>query len=371
MKVIIAAGGTAGHINPALAIAQVIKKNEPESDILFIGREDGMEKRLVDNAGFPFYHMEIHGLERGFRPKDIAFNAMAVRCMLRSTADAGRLFRSFKPDVVIGCGGYVSGPVVRKAAIMGYKTAILEQNAFPGITTKLLARRADLIMVASEDVIDRIGFRSKTILTGNPIREEFFGANREQARKALGIGERTCVVSFGGSLGARKLNEVALEFIKLHAATNKVYHIHATGQYAEESFPQQLAQAGIDIKSPSLDIRRYIDDMPECFCAADLIISRSGAITISELSAAGRASVLIPSPNVTENHQYYNAMSLANVGAAIVREEDELDAKALAQEIFELCLDKARLKEMGVNARSVSVKDSAGKIYSAVRALVK
>ncbi len=315
MKVIIAAGGTAGHINPALAIAQVIKKNEPESDILFIGREDGMEKRLVDNAGFPFYHMEIHGLERGFRPKDIAFNAMAVRCMLRSTADAGRLFRSFKPDVVIGCGGYVSGPVVRKAAIMGYKTAILEQNAFPGITTKLLARRADLIMVASEDVIDRIGFRSKTILTGNPIREEFFGANREQARKALGIGER--------------------------------------------------------IKSPSLDIRRYIDDMPECFCAADLIISRSGAITISELSAAGRASVLIPSPNVTENHQYYNAMSLANVGAAIVREEDELDAKALAQEIFELCLDKARLKEMGVNARSVSVKDSAGKIYSAVRALVK
>ena len=370
MRAIIAAGGTAGHINPALAIAEEIKRNEPDSEILFVGREDGMEKKLVAQAGFPLYPIEIHGFNRGFRWTDIKFNIFTLDCAVRGAVKAKKLIREFRPDVVIGCGGYVSGPVVRAAAELHVPTAIQEQNSSPGITNKLLARQADLVMVASADAVPRLHCRGRCVVTGNPIRDAFFTASREKLRSEWKAADKTVVVSFGGSLGARTINEVAARLMKLHAGSGRILHIHATGQYAVDSFPKMLRQLGVDPKDPDLRIVEYIQNMPECFAAADLVLCRSGALTISELAASGRASALIPSPNVAENHQYYNAMTLVNAGAALVFEEKDLDEDKTAREICDLCQDRGRLAMMGVNARSVAVKDSANRIYRYIRELL-
>lgn len=370
MKAIIAAGGTAGHINPALAIANEIKRNEPDSEILFVGREDGMEKKLVEAAGFRLFPIEIHGFSRSFKPKEIAFNLNAVRCAVRGAAKAKHLIREFRPDVVVGCGGYVSGPVVRAAAQLGVKTAIQEQNSSPGVTNKILSKSVDLVMVASEDAIPRLHSRARCVVTGNPIRAEFFSASREKLRREWNARNKTVVVSFGGSLGARTINQVSARLMKRHAGSGEVFHIHATGQYATESFPKLLDELGVDRTCGDLRVVEYIDNMPECFAAADLVLCRSGALTISELAASGRASALIPSPNVSENHQYYNAMTLVNAGGAVVFEEKELDVDAVADEIWALCQDRQRLAMMGVNARSVAVKDSATRIYNYLRELL-
>ncbi len=370
MRAIIAAGGTAGHINPALAIANEIERNEPDSEILFVGRSDGMEKRLVEAAGYRLYPIEIHGFSRSFKPKEILFNLHAARCAVTGTVQAKRLFKQFRPDVVIGCGGYVSGPVVRAAAKRGIPTAIQEQNAFPGVTNKILAKLVDLVMVASEDAVPRLECRGRCVVTGNPIRAAFFSADREKLRRAWGARDKTVIVSFGGSLGARTINQLSASLMRLHERADNIYHIHATGRYATESFPALLREYGVDPQGKNIRVVEYIEDMPECFAAADLVISRSGALTISEIAAAGRASVLVPSPNVAENHQYYNAMTLVNAGAAAIYEEAALDCEAAAQEIHALACDRQRLRMMGVNARAVAVKDSANKIYRYIRELL-
>ncbi len=371
MRAVIAAGGTAGHINPALAIADEIMKNEPSSEVVFVGREDGMEKKLVEAAGYRLYPIEIHGFSRSLKPKEIAFNLFALGCALKAGPKAKKLFRDFKPDIVIGCGGYVSGPVVRAAAKCGIKTAIHEQNSFPGVTTKLLSGMVDLVMAANDDAVKRLGVPEKCTVVGNPVRREFFSADRERLRRAWGVGERVCLVSFGGSLGARTINNVAAEVMKRHVGSGGIKHIHATGRYAVESFPELLDELGVDRESDDLIIEEYIDNMPECLAAADLVISRSGAITISELAASGTASVLIPSPNVSENHQYYNALTLADAGAALVFEEKELDPGAVADEIIALCGDRERLRLMGVNARSAAVSNTSKRIYDSIKRLAE
>ncbi len=370
MKAVIAAGGTAGHINPALAIASEIMANEPGSEVVFFGREDGMEKKLVEQAGYRMIPLETHGFVRSFRPKDIIENLNSVRCALRAERICGRFFREFCPDVVVGCGGYNSGPVVEKAAKMGIPSAIQEQNSFPGITTKLLSKRVNRIFAANAEAVGRIGYPEKSIVSGNPVRPEFFTANRELLRKKWGIGERTCILSFGGSLGARTVNELSAKLMQLNKDDPNIFHIHATGQYAVESFPKLLEAYGVDIKSPRIRVEEFITDMPECYAAADVIISRAGAITVSEIIAAGRASVLIPSPNVTENHQYYNALTLKNVDAALLFEEKDIDISAVAQEIARLATDRQRLRMMGVNARSLAVPNTAKLIYDNIVKLI-
>ncbi|MEG1016724.1 MAG: UDP-N-acetylglucosamine--N-acetylmuramyl-(pentapeptide) pyrophosphoryl-undecaprenol N-acetylglucosamine transferase, partial [Oscillospiraceae bacterium] len=278
MRAVIAAGGTAGHINPALAIAQEIVKNEPQSKIIFIGREDGMEKRLVDQAGFELYPIEIHGFSRSFKPKEIIFNIKSVYCALKGSIIAGKLYREFKPDIVIGCGGYVSGPVVRKAAKMGIKTAIHEQNSFPGVTTKLLSKCADIIFAPNEDAAKLIGKPQKTYICGNPVREALFTANRESLRREWGISDKLCVVSFGGSLGARAINRICAQLMRSELDSGiRFHHIHATGQYGTELFSQLMGEMHIDKSNPDIEVYEYIKNMPECLAVADLVISRSGA----------------------------------------------------------------------------------------------
>ena len=370
MRAVIAAGGTAGHINPALAIAAEIIKKEPDSEIIFAGRNDGMERRLVANVGYEFHHFEIHGFERSLKPQNVIFNINSIKCALRSSIEARRFFAEFNPDVVIGCGGYISGPIVREAAKLGIHTAIQEQNSFPGVTTKLLAKYVDVICCATEDGAERLGYSKKTYVTGNPVRPEFFTTNREDARERLKVGDRVCILSFGGSLGAKTMNELAAQIMREHWQSNKIFHIHATGQYATESFPKRLNELGVDANSPNISVRDYIYDMPECFAAADLVISRSGAISISELAAAGRASVLVPSPNVAENHQYYNALTLSNIGAARLYEENGLNFEKASVKICELASDRVELRKMGESAHSIAIKNSAEEIYCHIKEIL-
>ena len=368
MKAVIAAGGTAGHINPALAIADEIMRCEPQSEIVFMGRKDGMEQRLVTQRGYQLQPIDVRGFMRGFTWKKIKFNAGAVRRIFTASAQAKAFLRSFAPDVVIGCGGYVSGPVVREAAKLGIPTAIHEQNSFPGVTSRLLSGKVDLIFAANADAAEALKQPEKTTVCGNPINREILVADGDALRRELGIGNRCCVLSFGGSLGAATINRVMAHTMAMAAGRDDIFFLHATGQYGEKSFPEMLSGLGADAAKLPARISTYITDMPQCLAAADLVVSRSGAITISELAAAGKAGYLIPSPNVSENHQYFNALTLAKHGAAIVEEEKELDAQKTAEKILALAADQTRLNEMGLAARKEAVADAAQRVYRHVRA---
>ena len=373
MRVLIAAGGTAGHINPALAIAGAIKKADPAAEIHFAGRKEGMEYRLVTQAGYPFHHIEITGFQRKLSLNNIRRNLITLWNLALSGPKAKKIMGEVRPDLVIGCGGYVSGPVVRCAAKMGLHTAIHEQNAFPGVTNKLLAPDVDIVFAAVPAAVEKLGAPEKTKVVGNPVRPEVFekAGERDAIRAKLGAGDRTVILSFGGSLGARRVNEVVADLCAWEQKEHKpVLHIHATGQYGVELFKNLEKEKGF-APGESLEVREYINNMPELLAAADLVISRAGALTLAELEAEGRAAVLIPSPNVAENHQYYNAMELQKAGAAVVIEEKDLTGEALVATVADLLAEPGKLAQMGQNARKLSVDDSLDRIANALLRLVK
>lgn len=372
MRVLIAAGGTAGHINPALAIAGALKKADPTAEIHFAGRREGMEYRLVTQAGYPFHHIEITGFQRKLSLTNIKRNIITLYNLALSGPKARAMLKEIQPDLVIGCGGYVSGPVVRCAAKRGIKTALHEQNAFPGVTNKLLAPDVDIVFAAVPAAVEKLGTPQKTQVVGNPVRPEVFeqAKNREAIRAGLGAGERTVILSFGGSLGARRVNEVTAELCAWEQQNSKpVLHLHATGQYGVELFKNLEKEKGF-AEGDSLVVHEYINNMPELLAAADLVISRAGALTLAELEAAGRAAILIPSPNVAENHQYYNALELQKAGAAVVIEEKDLSGEKLIETVEGLLAVPGKLEQMGQNARSLSVDDSLERIAGALVALV-
>ena len=373
MRVLIAAGGTAGHINPALAIAGALKAAEPTAEIHFAGRREGMEYGLVTKAGYPFHHIEINGFQRRLNAENIVRNVIALWHLALSGPRTQKILNEVKPDLVIGCGGYVSGPVVRAAARRGIKTAIHEQNAFPGVTNKLLAPDVDIVFAAVPAAVEKLGAPEKTQVVGNPVRPEVFekAGERDAIRAQLGAGDRTVILSFGGSLGARRVNEVVADLCAWEQKENKpVLHIHATGQYGVELFKNLEKEKGF-APGESLEVKEYINNMPELLAAADLVISRAGALTLAELEAEGRAAVLIPSPNVAENHQYYNAMELQKAGAAVVIEEKDLTGEKLISTVSGLLSEPGKLAAMGRNARSLSVDDSLDRIVDALLKLVK
>ena len=343
MRVLIAAGGTAGHINPALAIAGAIKKADPSAEIHFAGRKEGMEYRLVTQAGYPFHHIEITGFQRKLSLNNIKRNIITLWNLALSGPKARAMMKEVQPDLVIGCGGYVSGPVVRCAAKKGIKTAIHEQNAFPGVTNKLLAPDVDIVFAAVPAAVEKLGAPEKTQVVGNPVRPEVF----EKA-------------------GERDADLCAWEQ-KEH---KPVLHIHATGQYGVELFQNLEKEKGF-APGESLVVKEYINNMPELLAAADLVISRAGALTLAELEAEGRAAILIPSPNVAENHQYYNAMELQKAGAAVVIEEKDLTGEKLVSTVSGLLAEPGKLAAMGKNARTLSVDDSLDRIADALMKLVK
>ena len=373
MRVILAGGGTAGHINPALAIASYIKKQLPDTEILYIGAKNGMEETLVPKAGFDFKSIRISGFKRSFSPSAIKHNAVTLKRAVTAQSEAKKIIKEFAPDICIGTGGYVSGPVLRAAAKMNIKTAIHEQNAFPGVTTKILSKYVDKVMLAVWDAKDHIKGRKDFVLTGNPVREEIIHADKTQARKKMNLDQRPLVLSFGGSLGARKLNEAVAELIARSGKDKRYYHIHATGKSGYESFKTMLTEkCGYDYNDcENIDIREYIYDMPDCIAAADLVISRAGAISLSEIQAQGKPSVLVPSPYVAENHQYHNAMALVNKKAASMIEEKDLTGEVLIKTVDKMLSDKNTLAEYASNVKKTAILDSNKRIFDVIMSLVK
>ena len=371
MKILFACGGTAGHINPAIAVANYMKEKDPETEILFAGNPNGMEARIVPNAGYDFAPIKVLGIQRRISLHNIKNNIKALWYLAASSSKAKEIIEKFHPDIVIGTGGYVSGPVVRKAALMGYKTIAMESNAYPGVTTKLLAKYVDKILLDVEESKKFLPAGKDYVVTGNPVRQEIFTADRKEAREYYNIGDRICILSFGGSLGAQRLNEAVSDLMAWHLAEKDFVHIHGSGSYYGPSYYfDMLKEKGIDAaEHDGLIIREYINDMPRCLAAADLVISRCGAITLAELKAAGRASVLIPSPNVAENHQYHNAMVLAAHNAGVVIEEKDLTGELLCKTVKELTEDPEKLKELSANAKALAINDANERIRKEIISL--
>jgi UDP-N-acetylglucosamine--N-acetylmuramyl-(pentapeptide) pyrophosphoryl-undecaprenol N-acetylglucosamine transferase len=373
MRVILACGGTAGHINPALAIADEIMRTAPGSKVLFIGSGRRLENKLVPEAGYTLENIRISGFERGMTPKQIIRNIQTLKNIATAQAQTGEIFRHFKPDIVVGTGGYVCYPVIKKAIQCKLPTIIHESNAVPGLTTQLLAGRVDKVLVAFPDTENLYQRPEKVEYAGTPVRRDFYKYNKDEARLKLGIDGRPLVVSYWGSLGAEHMNEIITDFIPRNIESRMFNHIHATGgnEAVTKSFIRRLQQktAGMNIP-PWVDIRTYIDNMPAVMTAADLILCRAGASTIAELTTLGRPAVMVPSPNVAGNHQEKNAQMLEKIGGAVVMDEKECTGEALYNVVKKLLGDKAALSKMADAMKRTGVPDAANKIVRVIISMI-
>ncbi len=370
MRFLFAAGGTGGHINPALAVAGEIREQYPDSEILFVGAKGKMEADLVPKAGFDIKTINISGFQRKLSLENIKRNIMTLVYLLVSSFQVKKIIRQFKPDVAIGFGGYVSGPVLRQAYKMGIPTAIHEQNAFPGVTNKTLAKHVDKVMITVEAARKHLQCKNECILTGLPVRGEMLRADRDFARAELGIrDDEKLILSMGGSLGAKAINEAMVGLISARADEKGYRFLHAMGQYGLW-VPDKLREKGVDPDThKNVEIREYISDMDRCMSAADVVICRAGASTLSEIEALGKASILIPSPNVAENHQYHNAMALVNNDAAVIIEEKDLTGERIIALADELVRNDERRNTIGRNARNMAIIDAKEKIAEIVVSL--
>lgn len=373
MKILFATGGTGGHINPALAVAGKIREiYGEEAEILFVGTPNHMEAQLVPNAGYDFKTVEVSGFYRSFSPSSIKHNLIALKQMFTSSRNAKQIITEFDPDIAIGFGGYVSGPVIRQAHKLGVKTAVHEQNAYPGITNKALAKKVDLVMLTSEAAKDRMECKNEPVITGLPVRSEMIAANREACRKQMGIPEdKIVILSMGGSLGADAINNAMIELIAKEKENKQLYFIHAMGQYGLY-VPEKLQEKGVNPEEmEQLDLREYIHDMDVCMPAADLLICRSGASSLYEIRALGKASILVPSPFVTENHQYHNAMELVNNDAALIIEQKDLTGEALTAMVEDLLAHPERIREMETNAKKMAILNATDLIVENLLSLLE
>ena len=372
MKVIFTCGGTAGHVNPALALAGLIRQRRPDSEILFVGARRGIERQLIEEAGWPFRSVEISSFHRSLKPKEIRHNLVSLRNLIRSPGEARALLKEFPADLVVGTGGYASYPVIREAARQGIPTAIHESNAIPGLTTRLLEPHADLIMVGFEECRKNYRHPEKVLVTGTPVRGDFFTYTKKEAKQKLGMDDgRPVIVSFWGSLGASEMNRQTARFLALEAAEGRPFHhIHAAGVVGSRQMTAYLADAGVDLsKTLELEVREYIHDMGTLMRAADLVICRAGASTISELTALGVPAIIVPSPNVTHNHQEHNARVLADAGGAVMILEKDSSGQLLYDTARSILKDDTRRAEMSAAMASLGVIDATEKIYAAVMAL--
>ena len=370
MNLIFTCGGTAGHINPAIAVAQAMKERYPDCRILFIGASGHMEEKLVPQAGFEVVCLPASGLSRKLNPKGVKQNMYAVRCVLGAVKECRRIFREFKPDVVIGTGGYASFPALYVAQSMHIPTCVHEANAYPGVTTKMAASRASRVLVAFEESVGYYANPGKVEVVGMPVGKEFLTTTREQARKALGLSGDVVVSAFG-SQGAKVMNETIADMMPLEQKDGfPFHHIHATGSFGREWMPKRIVNNGVDYANcPALDIREYIYDMPEVLAAADVIIGRAGSGTCNEIGAAGIPCILIPSPNVTHNHQEKNARVLESGGGAVVILEKDCTPEKLYSMIRQLLADPDRRAEMSRRLRSQVKMDSTQRICDIVEEL--
>ena len=365
MKVLLTGGGSAGHINPALAIAETVKQNCPNAQILFVGTPNGKENELVKREGYSIRPVRSEGFRRSLKLSNVkALYLLLFSPYLKETTD---ILDEFQPDIVIGTGGYVCWPIMAAAARRGIPTALHESNAKPGLAIQLLRKRVDRIWVNFEDTKSHLRTKCPVSRVGNPIRGAFSAYSKEEARRRLGIGENEFfILSFGGSLGAEPVNEAVLDLMKEMAGAHPTLRfLHASGSRDAEETKKRFAILGLD-QYPNCTLTEYIYDMPMQMAAADLIVSRAGAMTLSELALMGKASILIPSPHVAANHQYYNAKALADANAALLVEEATLKAGGLTHTVLELLGDEDKIVSLEEQIRNFAEKDANREIWKQI-----
>ena len=372
MRFVLTCGGTAGHINPALAVAGRLRELLPDSQFLFLGAEDKMEMDLVPRAGYEIRPLKITNISRGHSLQDIAHNLDTVKNVLGSEHEARRILRDFRPDAVIGTGGYVCYPVLAAAASLRIPTLVHESNAVPGLTTKMLARKVDQILVGFEESRQHYPDPEKVRVTGTPVRGDFARYTRDSARDELGLDRETpLVVSVWGSLGSGHMNQILLDMLPLLRGQRDFHMVHAVGSRDFAQFQKALAEGGLDPAAGNVDVREYIFDMPRVMAAADLILCRAGASTLAELTYMGKPVVIVPSPNVTNAHQEKNARVLERSGGAKVFLEGEFDAKTLLTEIRRLLARPEELEAMSGAMRALSVPDATDQIVDRILELTR
>ena len=351
MKIMFVAAGTGGHINPAIAVANEVKRLDPTAQILFVGTEGRMETPIFPKAGFELKTLKMNGFSRNMSFTGIKQNLETAYLTLKASSDAKKIISEFGPDVVVGFGGYVTGPVLRTAAKMGIKTAIHEQNAFPGVANKALAKLVDKVMLTSGAAEKYMKCKNPPVVTGLPVRREIIKTDRDFARATLGLkNDDMLVLSMGGSLGADAINNAVVTMLETLKDEKNICFLHSTGKFGKW-VGEKLTEKGVAYgKGTNIEIREYIDNMDVCLPACDLVISRAGASSISEIQLLGKPSILIPSPNVAENHQYHNAMTLAENDGAILIEEKNLDGDILAKTVQDLKNNRSKLEEISLNA---------------------
>ena len=367
MKVIIAAAGTAGHINPGIAIANKIKQEEKNSEIIFIGTTRGLENDLVQRAGYKLKTIDAYGLS-----KEISIqNFQKLYKTYKGIGEANKIIKEFKPDIVIGTGGYICGPVVMAASKNKVPVVLHESNAFPGKAVKMLAKKANTVLISFENARSRIKNAKKIVYTGTPtkIRKKEYNINeKNKIISSMGLNEtKPIILIFGGSQGAQKINE-AITGIILEKLNKKYQIIWATGPKQYDIIKQELEDKNININNiENTRIVPYIYNMEEIMNVSDVIVARSGAMTITEISNLGKPSILIPLPNVSENHQLYNAKVLENIGAAKIILNEDLDENNLNNAIEDIILNKSKIEQMGKKALTVAVDNVEDKIYKEIK----
>lgn len=357
MRILISGGGTAGHINPAIAIAKFFKKNNPDSDILFVGTKHGMEQKLVPNEGFKMQNIDVKGLKRNLSPENLKIIYKAIK----SIGASKKIIKEFRPDIVIGTGGYVCGPVLLAATKMKIPTIIHEQNVPPGMVVKILSPRVDVTAISFEQTRSLLKKAKKVVLTGNPIRESILMLEENKTEKPL-------IMVSGGSLGAKKINDALIELLSLPG--QEYYNICASvGERYYDQFIEEIQDKGIKLGKDK-EIVPYIHNMDDVLSRSSLAITRAGAITISELCAIGKPAIIIPSPNVVHNHQTINARFMEKMGAAIVITEDNLNGSMLSKKIESLLKDSKRLLKMSEAGKKIGKTDATKIIYQLAQELM-
>lgn len=371
MNFLFACGGTAGHINPAIAVAGRLKELMPESKFLFVGAKGKMEEDLVPRAGYEIELIEITNIQRSLSPAGIKHNLKTALNVVKSLGASKRIIRDFKPDVVIGTGGYVCFPVLKAAQMMGIPTVLHESNAVPGLTTKMLAGGVDVMMVGFEESASVYKNSEKVTVTGTPVRGDFRTYSKESAKKELGIDPaEKLIVSVWGSLGASRMNEIMADFIADTYKDSDFNLIHAAGRERYDTMMERLnSLCPAGCSRQGYDVRPYIYDMSRVMAAADLVVCRAGASTLAELALMGKPCVLVPSPNVTNNHQEKNARVLENAGGAVVLVEAGLTSQKFTETVTELIEDDARLNDMAEAMKVAAPADATERITDVVLGL--
>ena len=366
MNILFTCGGTAGHINPAVALARVFQSHHPDCKVLFVGADGGMETRLVPKEGYECRTVTVQHLDHRKTFAALKKNIQVLASLGAAQKQANAILDDFKPDLVVGTGGYASFPIVRAAARRRIPTAIHESNAVPGVTTKSLAGVVDLVMVGFESARAHYAKAKRVEVTGTPVRPDFFLHTREEARAALGLNDdRPLLVSFFGSLGATVMNGLMTDVLLREAREGAPYrHIHGAGR-DYEIMSAALAREGVSLEGTGLELRQYIYDMPLVMAAADLVICRAGAATLSELAAIAKPAILVPSPNVVNDHQTKNANLLAEAGGAILLPEHDCDGKSevLSSLIADLMADREKRDSMCRALAAMSTPNATQTIY--------